>query len=119
MSRLYHKKPMNRKFTADEKRGLIEAQKWMLLRPYLLNPAYNTLIGSGLLVEPLSKIDEIIFQDMECPNCELKNIVYQHLSGHDSNIAPLWQYFDLTDFEQDNLNGDYIQWYGIPYASTI
>ena len=41
------------------------------------------------------------------------------LSAHDTQIAALWQLFDPIDFRQDDLNGTYRDWYGVPYSSFI
>lgn len=56
---------------------------------------------------------------MECPNCKKTNLQYQHMSAHDTQIGPIWQFLNLVDFKQDYLNGSYVDWYGIPYASSI
>lgn len=50
----------------------------------------------------------------------MKNIPKYFLySGHDTNIGNLWQYLNPVGFKQDNLQGQFVDWYQIPYASSI
>lgn len=44
---------------------------------------------------------------------------YMLYSGHDTNIGNLWAYLQPIDFKQDNLAGKFVDWYTIPFASSI
>ena len=41
------------------------------------------------------------------------------LSGHDTNIANIWHYFDPDQFMQTDLKGEQKPWYTVPYSSAI
>ena len=41
------------------------------------------------------------------------------LSAHDSQISNLWLFLDPINFKQDDLQGNFRDWYHIPYASHI
>ena len=107
------------KFSIEEKRQLIEAHKWDCIRQAFVGRNLTGLVASGIISEAIRQLDEIVFEDMECPNCIKNNLKYQHMSAHDTQIGPLWQFLDLVDFKQDDLDGGYVDWYGIPYASSI
>ena len=40
-------------------------------------------------------------------------------SGHDTNVANIWSYLQPIEFKQDNLIGQYVDWYQVPYATSI
>ena len=44
---------------------------------------------------------------------------YMMFSGHDTNIGNLWTYLEPIEFKQDNFYGKYVDWFQIPYASSI
>lgn len=44
---------------------------------------------------------------------------YMLFSGHDTNIGNIWAYLQPIDFKQDNLKGQFVDWYHIPFSSSI
>ena len=40
-------------------------------------------------------------------------------SAHDMQISNLWQFLEPINFQQDDLTGEYSEWFHCPYASHI
>ena len=87
------------------------------------------MYGGRFIQRPLLIIDEIVetltsnklhkgnFQKYGIPwNTPPK---YMMFSGHDTNVANIWSYLQPIEFKQDNLIGQFVDWYQVPYATSI
>lgn len=111
----------DQEFSWEEMRAIYETLKWDVLKTYMVDPNWHALTMSFMLRKPMRIIDQIVFDSMNCPMCEHKphHPKFHLLSAHDTQVAGLWQMIDPQGFHQDNMEGELVDWYGVPYASYI
>lgn len=118
---------LNFNFTQNQLFGVLQSVRDNLVKPFTHEYSYEKMYGARFLQRPLLVIDQIVKSKTKPESKKAKTGMprlrnqpkYMLFSGHDTNVGNLWAYLQPINFKQDNLLGQFVEWYQIPYASSI